>query len=215
MNRHSDVTAIDVLLEPDATMLNHAEEDNAHLIEVHPDGYRLDDAHRPHITMLQRYVRTDDLSAVSEVVAKVLGERTIGRWVLTACGYYFIGWGDIGLAGIVVAPTPELLELQQELIAAVAPFTEEHGTADAFHATIQDPEINQPTIDYVAAFVPLGTGEQFNPHVSIGIATRVFLDEMISRPFDEFSFSVVGGAMFQLGNFGTASKRLSGWSFES
>ena len=46
--------------------------------------------------------------------------------------YYYIPWKDIGLGGIVVEPTDDLLRLQQELIDAVAPFTEKTGTAAAF-----------------------------------------------------------------------------------
>ncbi|MFM9101715.1 MAG: hypothetical protein ACKOPS_10410 [Cyanobium sp.] len=52
------VTAIDVLLEPDATMLAHAEAANARLLEVFPQGFALDEAHRPHITLLQCFVPT-------------------------------------------------------------------------------------------------------------------------------------------------------------
>lgn len=55
------VTAIDILLEPDATMLKHAEANNARLLSVYPEGFPLDAAHRPHITMLQCFVRTADL----------------------------------------------------------------------------------------------------------------------------------------------------------
>src|SRR5262249_61337236 len=58
------------------------------------------------------------------------------------------------------------LRLRQDLIDAVAPFTEKTGTAAAFVTTPDDPEINQPTIDYVAAFVPEATGKKFNPHVT-------------------------------------------------
>ncbi len=45
-------TAIDVLLEPVATMLAHAEVTNARLLEAFPQGFALDEAHRPHITLI-------------------------------------------------------------------------------------------------------------------------------------------------------------------
>src|SRR5436190_329163 len=81
----------------------------------------------------------------------------------------------IGIAGIVVEPTDNLLKLQQKLIDAVAPFTVKTGTAAAFVTTPEDPDINQPTIDYIAAFVPKASGEHFNPHVTVGIATQEYL----------------------------------------
>jgi hypothetical protein len=45
----SPVTAIDILLEPDATMLRHAEAVNANHLKIYPQGFALDAAHRPHV----------------------------------------------------------------------------------------------------------------------------------------------------------------------
>jgi len=59
------VTAIDILLDPDATMLARAQEDNARLRKNFPGGFALDETHQPHITALQRYVRTADLEKCS------------------------------------------------------------------------------------------------------------------------------------------------------
>jgi hypothetical protein len=53
----TSVAAIDILLEPEATMLEHAEANNARLLKVYPKGFALDATHRPHITMLQCFVR--------------------------------------------------------------------------------------------------------------------------------------------------------------
>src|ERR1035441_5621367 len=70
------VTAIDILLEPDATMLQHSADNNARLLKVFPKGFALDAAHTPHITMLQCFVRTADLKRVYAAAGKVL---KIGR----------------------------------------------------------------------------------------------------------------------------------------
>jgi hypothetical protein len=58
--QQNPTTAIDILLEPDATMLQHAEAVNARLLKVFPKGFALDATHRPHITLIQRFVRTAD-----------------------------------------------------------------------------------------------------------------------------------------------------------
>ncbi len=60
----SPVTAIDILLEPDATMLGHAEAVNANHLKIYPQGFALDAAHRPHVTMIQRFVHTADFDKV-------------------------------------------------------------------------------------------------------------------------------------------------------
>lgn len=49
--------AIDIALEPDATMIEQATAANAHLLKVFPKGFSLGETHKPHITILQRYVR--------------------------------------------------------------------------------------------------------------------------------------------------------------
>src|SRR5438046_1775222 len=71
------ITAIDVLLEPDATMLQHSEANNARLLKVFPKGFALDATHRPHITLIQRFVRTEDLDKVYSAVGKVLATANV------------------------------------------------------------------------------------------------------------------------------------------
>ena len=150
----SPVTAIDILLEPDATMLQHSEANNARLLKVFPKGFALDATHRPHITMIQRFVRTADLDKVYAAAGQVLARANVTAMKLEAFKYYYIPSKDIGLAGIVAKPTPELLKLQADLIAAVTPFTVETGDSAAFVTTPDDPIIDPALIGYVSTFVP-------------------------------------------------------------
>jgi hypothetical protein len=55
------------------------------------------------------------------------------------------------------------------------------------------------------------SGESFNPHVSTGVAPREYLDKMLAEPFESFTFSPAGAAVYQLGPFGTAAKKLKEW----
>ncbi len=202
------VTAIDIALEPDAIMVQHAEAANARLLKVYPKGFSLDASHHPHITMLQRYVRTADLDKVYAAAGKVLASANAAGWKLTAFKYYFIPDKDLGLAGIVVKPTDDMLKVQQKLIDAVAPFTVKTGTAAAYVTTPEAPDVNQPTIAYVEAFVPEASGKHFNPHVTIGIATQDYLKPMLAEPFEEFTFSPAGASVYHLGNYGAARAKL-------
>jgi hypothetical protein len=210
----SPVTAIDILLEPDATMLQHAEAVNARLLKVYPKGFALDATHRPHITMIQRFVRTADLEKVYAAVGKVFASANVTGMKLEAFKNYYIPSGEIGLSGIVARPAPELLKLQADLISAVTPFTVETGTSVAFVTTPDDPVIDPFLIQYVSAFVPKASGEHFNPHVTTGVALREYLDKMLAEPFESFTFSPARAAVYQLGQFGTASKRLKEWKLK-
>ena len=205
------VTAIDILLEPDATMLRHAEASNARLLKVYPKGFALDEEHRPHITLLQRFVRTADLDRVYVAAEKVLADAKVTRLRLEAFKNYYTPGGDVGVAGISIRRTPALDALQGKLIAAVSPFTVETGPIDAFAASHADPAHDALLIGYVATFVPKQTGEHFDPHGSTGVAPKGYLDRMLTEPFTPFTFSPAGAAVYQLGPFGTAAKKLKEW----
>jgi hypothetical protein len=204
----SEVTAIDILLEPDETMLRHAEAVNAEHLKVFPKGFALDAAHRPHITLLQRFARTSDLDQVYAAANKALATHDVRGMKLQAFKYYYIPTKDMGLSGIVAKPTPELLKLQADLVAAVAQFTVQTGDSAAFVTTPDDPIIDPLLIDYVSNFVPKSVGEAFSPHVTTGYAPRTYLDKLLAEPFVPFTFSPAGAAVYQLGQFGTAAKKL-------
>ncbi len=212
------VTAIDILLEPDAAMIKHAKAANERLLKEFPKGFAIGKTHEPHISFLQRYVKTADLDKVYEAVGKVLAAEKPATWKLKAHKYYFIpGTGELkglGLGGIVIEPTDDLIRYQQKLIDAVTPFTVKTGTAAAYVTTKEDPNINQQTIDYVEKFDPNEVGKKFNPHVTIGIAPEAFLKTMLDEKFDEFTFSPIGASVYHLGNYGTARKKLKGWELK-
>src|SRR6266478_9361992 len=135
------VTAIDILLEPDATMIQRATATNDRLLKVFPKGFALDATHRPHITLVQRFVRTEDLEKVYAAVGKVFASANVTGLKLEAFKYYYIPDKDLGLSGIVVKPTPELLKLEQQVIDAVTPFAVKIGTSAAFVTTPEDPNV--------------------------------------------------------------------------
>jgi hypothetical protein len=161
----SEITAIAILLQPDATMLKHAAA-NVHAMK------------------------------------------------LEAFKYYYAPAGATGVAGICAKPTPEILKLQADIIAAVEPFTVETGPIGAFTASHDDPALDAVIIQYVSTFVPKQTGENFNPHVSTGVAAKEYLDQMLAEPFESFTFSPAGAAVYQLGPFGTAAKKLKAWNLK-
>jgi hypothetical protein len=129
--QQNPVTAVDIALEPDQTMIQHAQADNARLLKAFPKGFALDATHHPHVTMLQQFVRTADLEKVYTAVNEILADEKPASWKLKAYKYYYIPSPPIGLAGIVVEPTPDLLRLQQKIIDAVTPFTVKRGTPAA------------------------------------------------------------------------------------
>ncbi len=209
-----EITAIDILLQPDATMLQHSAANNARLLKVFPQGFALDAAHTPHITMLQCFVRTADLDKVYAAQEKVLAAANVNAMKLEAFKYYYAPAGAVGVAGICAKPTPEILKLQADIIAAVKPFTVTNGPIGAFTAPHDDAASDAAIIQYVSTFVPKMSGENFNPHVSTGVAPTDYLNKMLAEPFESFIFSPAGAAVYQLGPFGTAAKKLQEWDLK-
>jgi 2'-5' RNA ligase len=206
--QQNPVTAIDIALEPDATMVQHAMAANARLLKSFPKGFALDETHHPHVSILQQFVRTDDLDKVFAAANSVMAKEKPTVWTLKAFKYYYIPAPPIGVAGIVVEPTEDLHRLQDELITAVKPYTVKTGTPAAFFSDESGRDIQKALIDYVTNFVTDAAGKRFNPHVTIGVGTETYLNKMLAEPFVSFTFSPAGASVYQLGSFGTARKEL-------
>jgi phosphoserine phosphatase len=210
------IIAIDILLEPDARMLQHAETSNTRLLQAFPNGFALDAAHRPHITMFQCFVPANDLDKVYAALGKVLDGAHVTAMNLEAFKYYYApAPGGTGVAGIVARSTPELLKLQADMIAAAAPFTVETATIAAFTAGHDNPAMDAAMIGYITEFIPEHSGAKFVPHVSTGFASREYLDKMLAESFEPFAFSPADVAVYQLGPYGTAAKKLKGFNLNS
>jgi hypothetical protein len=206
----SDVTAIDILLAPDKTMLDHARADNDKLRADYPKGFALDADHAPHITVVQAFVRTIELKKVYAAVAKVSKNENPTTWELKTKGYYDIPTGELGLAGIVIEPTQDLIRLQEKLLDAIAPYTSDKVTDTAFAPRPDGGALlsAKQMVDYITTFVPKYSGKNYNPHVTIGLGTRDFVDKLKGEPFKLFTFKARAVAVYQLGDFGTAQKFL-------
>lgn len=207
----TDTKAVDVLLEPDAGMLAHAERNNARLREVFPDGFALDEEHRPHITLLQCFVAVADLDAFNDAIGAVIRAADVTRMALEAVRYGYTPGPGMGVAGIWVAPTPALVKLQADVIAAATPFMLATAGIDAFSAGHGNPAYDKALIDYVSGFAAHGAGDKFDPHVSTGIAATDYLDGMVAEPFASFAFAPASAAVYQLGPFGTAARLIKRW----
>jgi len=202
------VIAINVLLDPDPATVARALATNARLRENYPDGFPLDANHAPHITLLQRFVRREDLADVADAVATVLRTEQPAQWTSHATGYYDLAYKDLGVVGIVIEPTPNLRRLQQKIIDAVAPFAVEQGTGEAFAPRADGGAINQSTVDYVNNFVGPCSGINYYPHLTVGIGTRDCIDALKAEPFEAFLSQPVSVSLYQVGEHGVAQTKL-------
>jgi hypothetical protein len=202
------VTAIDIVLEPGATMMQRAQDANDGLRRNFPKGFSLDAEHKPHISVMGGYFYTANLDKTYTALEKVLATEKVLSWKMKAFKYYYMPLKEIGLGGIVVEPTADMIRLQKKLIDALTQFMSPTGSAAAFATTAADPVINEATLNAVATYFSQHTGEHYSPHVTIGVGTVDYLNALLAAPFPTFTFSAVGVSVYQFGNFGTAAKLL-------
>lgn len=208
----TDLTAVDILVNPDQGALEHARAWNARMRESVPDGFALDATHQPHITTLQRFVRTAELDDVYDAVGRTLRATDTDALTYRGVAIRHADWGvpGQGLAAILVRPSPQVLEFQAALLASVTPFTEPGGSADAF-VRDRGEDITQSTLDWVEQYVPGQLADGYTPHITVGFATLDDLQTIEASPFDAFEIQPEGLAVYHLGNNGTARTVLASW----
>jgi hypothetical protein len=118
-NTGNNLVAIDILIEPDQTMISKARAVNARLRENFPAGYELDTSHAPHITLLQRFVLTKDFDAVTTALTKVIAVERPTELQLKMKGYEYVIWGGMAVTVFIVELTPGLMRLHQKVIDAM------------------------------------------------------------------------------------------------
>lgn len=209
VSAQSNITAIDVLLNPDKTMLDSAKYYNGIMQKNYsgPGSYSLDELHTPHITVLQCFVKTADLEKVCAAVAKVVKSEQITKEKITTSGFYYFPYKSLGLAGITATPSPKLLNFQAKIIEALKPFIVVGTDADFVQNTDGTP-IAAGSSDYVNGFIPDHSGTKYNPHVTIGLAHEDFLKELLVKPYNKFTFKCASVSIYHLGDFGTARTKL-------
>jgi hypothetical protein len=202
------LVAINVLLEPDAATAEWARAINGRLRANFAAGFALDEAHAPHVTLVQCFVREEDVTRVTEALRAMLGRLGTADWQTRATALYALTHENLGLMGIVIAPTPDLVRVQAKVIETLHPFLVATGTAEAFAPNADGSLVNQPTVDYVNGFIATRTGNNYHPHLTVGIGKLDFIEAMKAEPFAAFPVSAVAVSLYWLGNFGVARKKL-------
>jgi 2'-5' RNA ligase len=205
------VIAIDVLLVPDETTQEKAVAANARLRQNYPQCYTLGPDQVPHITLAQVYVREKDLPQIEANISKLAILTQPLRCELTATGYTYAIWSGVAITTIGVERTRQLDDFQVDVVQATDSSRVDGGTATAFSTNRELPKIDQDIVDYVENFARNSSGKNYHPHVTIGVAHEDFVKRMQAEPFERFTFRPAGLAIYQLGNFGTAQKKLWEW----
>lgn len=74
-----ELTAIDIALEPDETMIGKAKAANATLLQDFLKGFSLDATHHPHVSIFAGFVPTADLPEVYNVAGGASRKKSTPR----------------------------------------------------------------------------------------------------------------------------------------
>ena len=204
------IIAIDVLLTPSEEMHTQALDLNRFMKQNNPATITLDDNHIPHITLLQCFINKNDLPKVRRALHGLYEDFKNDTLIAESLFYY--KEKEESFAMIAVEKNDRLVKLHEKIIALVKPFIVYNGNSESF---VQNPDkspIGESTLTYVPEFVEKHSYENFDPHITLGVAQRVLLDSLAENIFKPIPFKATSISIYHLGDHGTAQKLL--WKSE-
>lgn len=209
-SKKESIIAIDVLLIPSEEMYAQSLQLNSLINRDNPETIKLDENHVPHITLLQCFINESDLPKVNKALEGLY--ETIARDSLNAESLFYHEEKEESFAMVRIEKTAPLMAIHKKVIELVKPYILENGSEASF---VQNPDgspISESTVNYVPAFVDDHSYENFDPHISLGVAQKKVLDSLAQHVFKPISFKAASISVYQLGDHGTAQKLL--WKSE-
>lgn len=212
VSKKENIIAIDVLLIPSEEMYAQSLQLNSVINQNNPETIKFDESHVPHITLLQCFIKEEDLPDVYnalevENIFEGLFE-TIKNDSLKAESLFYYKDKEESFSMIAVEKSKFLLKLHEKIIELVQPYTVKNGSQISF---IQNPDgspISESTVTYVPEFIEKHSFENFDPHITLGVAQTKLLDSLAQHVFKPIQFKAQSLSVFQLGDHGTAQKLL-------
>tara|TARA_R110002012_G_scaffold39867_8_gene109974 strand:- start:6572 stop:7255 length:684 start_codon:yes stop_codon:yes gene_type:complete len=205
-SKKENTIAIDVLLVPSEEMYAQSLELNSLINESNPETIKLDEKHVPHITLLQCFIKEENVAEVNSVLEGLFD--TVKNDSLKAESLFYYKDEEESFAMIAVEKSEQLVQLHRKVIELVKPFIVKNGSEKSF---VQNPDgspIGESTLSYVPEFVEKHSFENFDPHISLGVAQTRLLDSLAKYVFKPINFKAQSLSVYQLGDHGTAQKLL-------
>jgi hypothetical protein len=209
-SKKEKLVAIDVLLIPSEEIYAQSLRLNEVIHQNNPQTLKLDQNHVPHITLLQCFVKENDLPTIEKNLKGLFQTITADSLKTTKLSYDSSKAESFAM--ISIEKSQPLLNLHAKAIAVLKPFITKDGSEAAF---VQNPDgsaIDPFTVAYVPAFVGEHSFQNFDPHISLGVAPTDVLDSLAVHIFKPKQFLPASLCVYQLGDHGTAQKLL--WQAE-
>ncbi|WP_190246192.1 2'-5' RNA ligase family protein [Gelidibacter gilvus] len=210
LQKPEETLAIGVLLTVPEAIYQQSIKLNRAILENHPDNITLNEQHIPHITLLHCYVQESDLSEIEQVLNGFY--KTIEHDSLWADELQYSKAKTESFASIGIKRSRSLMALHENVIALLEPYILAEGSQQAYVQNVGGTPIDDFTLAYVPKFVSAHSYDNYNPHISLGVANTAILDSLAQHHFRATKFKAKAIGIYQLGAFGTAQKRI--WESE-
>ncbi len=201
----SDAVAIDVVLIPPPALDQYLRALNTHLAPP-PEGFRFDETHLPHVTLVQLLVLRDRLEEMATAIEDVLGTQRALALHTTSITH------GPAVSTLGVAPSPALDLLHRQLARRLDPFAvalPPDGSRDSYDAFVDSGEPARPSdLEWVRRFRERSAYDRFDPHWTLGVGR---LDISV----EPMAFAADRVALCHLGRFCTCRKTLDWWTLAS
>lgn len=191
-----DLLALDLVLLLPEEANERAKAVNAALGAGQPEGFRFDETHVPHLTLVQQFLRRARLPALVENLDRVL--RRAAPLSIRVLGIH----SQESTVLFLVERTPALQRLHEELMDAVEPLEEPQGAAGAFYTNGE--AARERDVAWVGRFRAEASYANFVPHVTLGVGPP-------PPPLEPFAFTADRVGLFHLGRFCTCRAPLRAW----
>jgi len=169
---------------------------NAELLRRNPSGFRLDELHLPHITLVQQCILESDQAEVAAAA-----ERVIAAFAPIELRAERVQQGR-ATSHLVIEPHPDLQRMHEQLIEALGPYTLDAVDASAFYDAGEPPRPQD--LEWVRGFRSSASGAAFFPHVTLGVGDPPRMEHGLSFVVDHL-------ALCRLGRFCTCRVPLWEW----
>lgn len=187
------IIAIDVALLPPEEVIAKAKKVNGQLWEQTRKGFRFDETHLPHITLVQMFVNESDLPAVQETIDLLIPKLPSPIVTVAHINLYY-GEPPLIISGWDIENDPALPRLHSSLLSALEAFST--AGSDRSYLLDSGETVREGVLEYTRTFRDQHSMDKYVPHITLGVGTT----PEINKPF---SFTITRLAVCQLGNFGT------------
>lgn len=173
-------------------------------LKAPPEGFRFNDRHLPHISLVQQFSPTAELKAIQETIERVLREHPPFELTLASVTTNQM------TASLTVTPSSVLGTLHRRLMDQLAAFDVGVGDDRAFtRSDSKSTSAPRPRdISWVSQFRTEAAYEAFTPHVTLGVGT-------LKTTFPKVTFAASVLALCILGRFCTCQEVLASWELST